>query len=244
MDLVFSLTPGLHIFLPKDLSGVSMASETSTFYSVTLLTLLGHFPGAFLMGLWVRRSGHSTENAVLCSALWWVVVGVLGIALLLVHAAVRLPFVLHALVVTALVTGTLVRVLTVVSLPVSYWNGHTDGLLVILWWFFMAGIDWPEYPVQSALLVELAATMVATQMVQPAHGGAPAAGGAATVALTPILLRWTRASQVGLALWTLPVLIVCWLVSVLRSGCGMDVNRLMDWGSGRDVDPHDLEKGS
>ncbi len=104
MEFAFALTPGLSLFMLGNAQElVANESDISTFYSVTVLTLFGHFPLSLLLGIYARRRGAAPENAITLAALVWLLCAVISIVLLVVHVSMKLPFVFHSLVIMALV---------------------------------------------------------------------------------------------------------------------------------------------
>jgi hypothetical protein len=188
--------------------------------SVTVLTLFGHFPTSFLVGAIMKHYGNSIEVAVTCGSICWLMCAVTSIALLLVHVSVQLPFFFHAVVILGLVIGTLVRVVVVTLLPLSVYNNR-DAFLVVLWWWLLVGIDWPAYPVQWGVFLEIMAIICVAQLVQPRSRSTPSLSGAALVALTPVMLRWTELSLMRYSLWMIPFMLVFVVVSVCTTGCAM-----------------------
>lgn len=129
--------------------------------------------------------------------------------------------------------GTLVRLVSLVFLPYGFFfNG--DCFLVLLWWWLLCGIDWPNLPVSAAFFVEMTAILFVAQLSKPKHNTGREVGvqAIATIA-TPMVLRFTGVSEIAmLKIWFPPLALVYIAYSVYRYGVAIDMNRLFDWTEG------------
>lgn len=238
MELAFLFTPGLHLFLLQEGRGVVSAdADITLFYTITVLTLFGHIPLSVLTCLLMTIREKSVEFSITVSAVIWLVLSISSIALLIAHVIMTLGFLLHTLVVMALVVGTLVRLLFLFALPYGFYH-NGDCFLVFVWWWLLVGIDWPNLAVGWELFPEILSIFMAAQLtIADADTGetwfSPA--GASIVAFSlPMFFRLTGLSSNFYFRLLFCILSPVYIVlSILRNGIGMDVTRVMDWTDAR-----------
>ena len=185
MEFAFSFTPGLHLFVANQANSIAATgTDVTMFYSVTVLTLFGHLPGALLVGLLMSQrypEGETlsfpfflsfshpllldVEFSISFAAITWLVLALSSVGLLIAHIVLRLGPFLHGLVVLSLILGSMVRLTGILSLPYAYLT-NGDPLFASVWWWLLCGIDWPQLTVSAEIVVELLALLLVAQVVE------------------------------------------------------------------------------
>jgi hypothetical protein len=245
MELAFMLTPGLHMFLAADTSALAQATtDVTLFYSVTVLSLLGHIPFSVCVGLWcTAKQIMETENSITFAALLWLFLALMSVMLLIIHIVGHVTFVFHAVVVIALLIGSVLRLAGIVVLPYAFFaNG--DPTFNVVWWWLLCGIDWPDLPTSASVFIEVLGIGVAAQAVYRNEAVGPLTASIVVLA-TPMVLRITTLSDLFWfrVLVPLPALVYI-VVSIAASGSAFDLNRMISgWTLSGPVFTDDLEKG-
>ncbi len=245
MELAFALTPGLSTFMSLDREAlVGATSEATLFYSVTVLSLLGHIPLSAYVGLClVQRKVLDVENSITFAALFWLFLSLTSVAMMISLVVTSVPFFIRAFVVVAIVLGSVVRLTLISALPYAFFT-NGDPLFTLVWWWLLCGLDWPGLSVSMSVLPEFVAIVVAAQAVyRTAWDGQ--ASGASVVMIAPMVLRASALSDALLIRILVPLLGLFFFVySFATVGLAFDFNRVLTgWNTAGSVVFDDVEKG-
>ncbi len=244
MELAFALTPGLSVFMSLDTASLVAAStDVTLFYSVTVLSLLGHVPFAAFVGLGlVQRQVADVENSVTFAALLWLFLSLASVGMMIALIVTKVSFIVHAIVVVSLILGSLLRLSLIVAVPYAFFaNG--DPMFNVAWWWLVCGIDWPDLPVTLSFIPELLSILVVAQAVHRTSWSGQV-NGIVAVMITPMLLRATSLSDTLLFRVILPFFALVFLIySLLTVGFACDLNRVLTGWSTSPIVYDDIEKG-